>query len=113
MKHDEELEDLKRNPKFQELMELLREHPSDKVMDLLDQLILLPPKPPKIGKKYVVQKQGVNAMIDPALMDLLEETRQSMGISMSRMVECCVWEYFQRPALSFERPEDKEEAKIT
>ena len=99
-------EEMRQHPKFEELMDMLQmQSPEqmERLRDYLQKLWYLPPCPPKEGHKFVISKSKISAMIDPALLEFLEEARKSFNVSMSRMIEACIWEYFGRPVLSFQK----------
>jgi hypothetical protein len=97
---------IRHHPQFKELMDILRRQSPEQIARLqeyLEKLRNLPPIPPKEGHRFVVTKSKISATIDPGLLDLLEQARKSFDLSMSRMIETCVWEFFGRPALSFQQ----------
>jgi hypothetical protein len=105
---------LRDDPKARELVSVLRRHTPEQIEklqqyfdEILSQSPDLPPVPPKDGHKFIADRGKVSAMMDSVLIDLLEETRRSLRIPLSRMVELIVWEYFGRPALSFESNTDE------
>lgn len=99
-------EELRQHPKYKELRDILQKQSPEqmeRLSEYLQKLWYLPPCPPKEGHKFVISKSKLSAMIDPALMDFLESRRKSFNVSMSRMIETCIWEYFGRPVLSFQK----------
>lgn len=101
-------EQVRHHPQFKELMDILQRQSPEQIarlQDYLEKLRNLPPSPPKEGHRFVVTKSKISATIDPGLLDLVEQARKSFNLSMSRMIETCVWEFFGRPALSFQQEE--------
>jgi hypothetical protein len=86
----------------QQLVSSLRRTSPERTNRLQDLLESIPPDPPKSGHRFTNERAKISVTIDSELLDELETTRRLLKISMSKMVETCVWNYFDRPALSFQ-----------
>jgi hypothetical protein len=60
-----------------------------------------PPKARLAGQKHVLP----GCVIDQVLFDMFEARREDRNVSASRLMEEILWVYFDRPRLSFERPQ--------
>ena len=63
----------------------------------------LPPTPPKTSRKYQGEKIDIRARIDKSLFDLLDADAESTsGGNISRQLDIILWQYYNRPKLSWE-----------
>jgi hypothetical protein len=103
--HQKNGERVKEDARFKDLLDRLRKQSPEQIQRLqefLDNLPSLAPYPPKQGHKFAAERGRISVTLDSNLLKLLEEKRQSVGLSMSRMVETAVWIYFNQPPLSFQ-----------
>jgi hypothetical protein len=103
---EKDFEKLKGDPNFQRLAAQLRSEPPEVVQQLLARcgdLHELAPASPKEGKRFVAERDKVSITIDSALLELVEETAANLDVPVSRVVETAVWQFYQRPALSFQK----------
>jgi hypothetical protein len=62
-----------------------------------------PPLPPKTGKKYAGTKADIRVRVDENLGKLFEaDVNQRFGGNASRCMDAILWNYYGKPALSFE-----------
>jgi hypothetical protein len=111
MDRRDDIERLKASPGFQQLVAMLREQTPAVVEELLSYCKDLPelsPASPKEGKKFIAERDRVSVTLDAALRQLVEETAQSLGVPVSRVVESAVWKYYDKPRLSFQKESDDE-----
>ena len=103
---EEDFETLKGDPLFQRLAAELRTQSPEVVQELLACCGNTPelcPASPKEGKRYLAARDKVSVTIDSSLLELLEETAASLDVPVSRIVETAVWQFYHKPALSFEK----------
>ena len=102
----EDFEKLKDDANFQRLAAQLRSQPPEVIQELLARCGDIPelaPTSPKEGKRFVADRDKVSITIDSALLELVEETATSLDVPVSRIVETAVWQFYHRPALSFQK----------
>jgi hypothetical protein len=102
----EDFNKLKGDPMFQRLVaRVLTESPEvvEQLLACCRDLPELVPPSPKEGKRYVAERDKVSITIDSALLELVEETAANLDVPVSRVVETAVWQFYQRPALSFQK----------
>lgn len=69
----------------------------------------LAPAPPVQGKRGLAgERRKLGVFCDQVLVALVEGEAERLGVALSRVVDSALWEYFQRPALSFQHPEESE-----
>jgi hypothetical protein len=110
----EDFNKLKGDRMFQRLVGQLRTRSPEVVQQLLaccDDLPELVPASPKEGKRFVAERDKVSIMIDSALLELIEETATSLHVPISRVVETAVWQFYHRPALSFQKESNDDTEK--
>jgi hypothetical protein len=106
---EEDFEKLANNSAFQRLAAQLRSAPPGVVERLLaccGNIPELSPPSPKIGKRFVADRDKLSVTIDAALLELVEEPAASLDVPVSRIVETAVWQFYHRPALSFQKESD-------
>lgn len=69
-----------------------------------------PPEPIRKegGRAFVVQRVKIAGTTDPVLLELFENERKQRKISVSRMIDTVLWNYFRKPKLSFERSDNSD-----
>lgn len=109
MNRDSDTHRLKEDPKFQQLMTILRRHTPEQIQrlqehleEIASQIPELPPASLKEGRRFLADRGKISVTLDQSLLDLVEDTRRALHVSRSSMLELCVWEYFGRPSLSFQ-----------
>lgn len=101
---------LRKDPKFQRLRELIcKQSPEtiEKLMACMSDMPELSPPAPKNGKRFLAEREKLSVTIDAALLDLLEETADVLGVPMSRVVESAVWQFYDKPPLSFQKSHEE------
>jgi len=97
---------LRKDPKFQRLREMIcKQSPEtiEQLMSCMRDMPELSPPSPKEGKRFLAERDKLSVTIDTALLDLLEETAADLGIPVSRVVESAVWQFYDKPPLSFQK----------
>lgn len=97
---------LRKDPKFQRLRELICKQAPEtiqKLMACMSDMPELSPPSPKDGKRFLAERDKLSVTIDTALLDLVEETAADLGVPMSRVVESAVWQFYDKPPLSFQK----------
>jgi hypothetical protein len=110
----EDFNKLKGDPMFQRLVARVLTESPEVVEQLLASCRDLPelaPASPKEGKKFIAERDKVTIMIDSALLELIEETATSLAVPISRVVETAVWQFYHRPALSFQKESNDDTEK--
>jgi hypothetical protein len=64
-----------------------------------------PPRPPKEGKRFTGKKEDIRARIDSELFKRLNEDCEHYGGNMSTCLDAILWRYYEKPRLSFEKPQ--------
>jgi hypothetical protein len=114
MRIEEDFKKLKDDPTFQRLAAHLRSAPPEVVEDLLARCGNVPelcPSSPKAGKRFIADRDKVSVTIDAALLELLEDSAANLDVPLSRIVETAVWQFYRRPALSFQKESDDDTEK--
>jgi len=63
----------------------------------------LPPLPKKLGKKFEGERKDIRCRIDGNLYPrLFDMAAKDFGGNVSRTLDVILWEYFDRPSLSFQ-----------
>lgn len=104
-----DFEKLKGDPRFQRLAAQLRTAPPGVVERLIaccGDIPELVPASPKEGKRFLADRDKLSVTIDSALLELVEETAENLAVPVSRVVETAVWQFYHRPALSFQKESD-------
>lgn len=65
------------------------------------------PRPSIIGKKKSGQREKLATTCDKALFDLLM-AKYEEGYSISHIVDSALWQFFDRPELSFQKTDKAE-----
>jgi hypothetical protein len=66
------------------------------------------PRPRIFHKKKEGRREKLATTIDSALFELVKE-RQQQGQQLSHILDSALWNYFDKPLLSFETPANKED----
>ncbi len=103
---EEDFNKLQNDPMFQRLAAQLRTQPPEVVQELLSRCGAIPelvPASPKEGKRFIAERDKLSVTIDSTLLELIEETAANLDVPLSRIVETAVWQFYDRPALSFQK----------
>lgn len=114
MDREDDDEKLQADPRFRKLAALLQGRPRSAVERFLSYCRDLPelsPASPKKGKKFESERDKLSVTIDAELLELVEETAESMGVPVSRVVESAIWKYYNKPLLSFQKESEDEPPK--
>jgi len=70
--------------------------------DMLDD----PPRPAREGKKFKDREtEYLRCLIDKKLYERVEKDAGHYGGNISRTVDAILWRYYNRPRLSYEKPD--------
>jgi len=67
-----------------------------------------PPPQAKQGKKFLGARADLRVKLDAALMDRLKALEPQYAGNLSRVLDVIVWRGLDRPAMSYELPEDEQ-----
>jgi hypothetical protein len=64
----------------------------------------IPPEPTKkeSSRAFIVKRAKIAGTTDQVLLDLFNQERKKLRLSASRMLDVVLWNYFNKPKLSFE-----------
>ena len=71
------------------------------------------PYPKNAEQKSRVRKGSISGNIDLTLIEKFEEERENRGLTADKLLETILWNYYDRPSLSFQQPESHDEITET
>lgn len=63
----------------------------------------LSPEPARAGKSHLVKRSKIWGTLDTELEYLLKKEAERRGVTFSRILDSAVWNFFKKPALSFQK----------